>query len=105
MNTRMNETNASDRGSMILGTAAMLAWTFGIGVAGFVLLLAAAYGLLTQAYTLTIICLAVLLTPLMMTLVWGVMKLVEALKKELLPKAFVDRTGGSTAYAVRRTVL
>lgn len=105
MNTRTNENNASDRGSMILGTAMMLAWTFGIGVVGFVLLLAAAYGLLTQSYTVTIVCFAVLLTPLMMTLVWGVMKLAEASKKELLPKAFADRTGGSAAYAVRRTTL
>ena len=62
-----------DKVLMALGQAMMTAWTLMLGVVGFVLLLALVAALVTYSYTAAVVVGFLLVTPLLLTLVWGVL--------------------------------
>ncbi|MCA1960372.1 MAG: hypothetical protein LDL33_06215 [Desulfomonile sp.] len=64
---------SSNRACMIAGTAMMLAWTLGIGFVGLVLLLAIAYALVFHHPAVAVVCIFLLFTPLMLTVLWAVL--------------------------------
>ena len=87
-----------ERASIFLGKAMMLAWTLGIGIVGFALLLAIAYAMLFHNYSLAIVCSFFLFVPLMLTIAWGILWTAEAAKKDCPCSAvFQHRVGGGTA--------
>ncbi len=70
----MNVTEATlDRGIMFLGSAAIIGWTAGLGIFGVAFLLAVWYAMVAESHLPAIICAAFLLSPLALTLVWGVL--------------------------------
>ena len=76
MNNTTKTMSALDRAVLFLGTGMMLAWFLGIGIGGFVVLLAIAAGTLVyQAHTLTIVLSSFVMVPLMLTLLWGALML------------------------------
>jgi len=81
MNTATSTTATLDRASSTLGTAMMLAWTMGIGIGGFALLLAIAYAMVFNNQTLAIVSTFLLFAPLMLTLLWGIFWAVETTRK------------------------
>lgn len=76
-------TGTLDRASMLLGTAMMIAWTLGIGIVGFALLLAIAYTMIFHNYSLTFVCSFFLFAPLMLTIAWGILWALEAARERL----------------------
>ena|SRR5271157_5998466 len=83
MSVATSTTSALDRASMFLGTAMMLAWTLGIGIVGFALLLAIAFAMVFQNYSLAIVCSALLFAPLMLTIAWGTLWVAKAAGERL----------------------
>ena len=83
MRVATSTSGSLDRASMFLGTAMMLAWTLGIGIVGFALLLAIAYAMVFHNYSLTIVCSFLLFAPLMLTIAWGILWAAEAAKERL----------------------
>lgn len=83
MRVATSTTSTLGRASMFLGTAMMIAWTLGIGIVGFALLLAITYAMLFQNYSLTIICTFLLFAPLLLTIAWGTLWAAEAAKEKL----------------------
>jgi hypothetical protein len=81
MNVATSTTSTLDRTSMFLGTAMMLAWTLGIGIVGFALLLAIAYAMVFHNSSVAIVCSFVLFAPLILTIAWGILWVAEAEKK------------------------
>ena len=81
MSVATSTTSTLDRASMFLGTAMMLAWTLGIGIVGFALLLAIAYAMVFHNSSLAIVCSFVLFVPLILTIAWGILWVAEAEKK------------------------
>lgn len=75
-------TGALDKAPAILGTAMMLAWTLGLGILGFVLLLAIAYAMVLQNPTLVIVCSFLLFAPLLMIIVWGLLSAAELAREK-----------------------
>ena len=76
MNNTTKTMSTLDRAVLFLGTGMMLAWFLGIGIGGFVVLLAIAAGTLVyQAHTLTIVLSSFVMVPLMLTLLWGALML------------------------------
>jgi hypothetical protein len=78
MSVATNTTSTLDRASETLGTAMMIAWTLGIGLVGFGLLLVIAYALVVQSKTLAVVCSLLLFAPLMITILWGTIKAAAA---------------------------
>lgn len=72
-----------ERASIFLGKAMMLAWTLGIGIVGFALLLAIAYAMLFHNFSLAIVCSFFLFVPLMLTIAWGILWAAEAAYERL----------------------
>lgn len=72
--------NGLDKAVMALGQAMMVAWTLILGVLGFVLLLALVAALVAHAYTAAVVIGLLLVTPLLMTLMWGVLAIGAALR-------------------------
>ncbi len=69
----MNATEATlDRGSLFLGSAAIIGWTVGLGALGVMFLLAVWYAMVAESHIPAIICAVLLLMPLALTLIWGV---------------------------------
>lgn len=62
-----------DRGTIFLGTAAVIGWTAGLGAFGFLFMLAVWYAMVADSHVPAIICAVFLLSPLALTLVWGVL--------------------------------
>jgi hypothetical protein len=67
---------ALDKAAAVLGTAMMIAWTFVIGFVGLVLFAAIAYALLFRNYFLVGACSFVIFAPLIMTILWGILRLI-----------------------------
>ena len=108
MNVATSTTSTLDRASMFLGTAMMLAWTLGIGIVGFALLLAIAYAMVFHNYSLAIVFSFLLFAPLMLTIAWGILWAAEAAKKDCPCSAvFQHQAGGrhgrNIGYFIRRT--
>src|SRR5271157_6344683 len=106
MSVATSTTSALDRTSMFLGTAMMLAWTLGIGIVGFALLLAIAYAMVFHNSSVAIVCSFVLFAPLILTIAWGILWVAEAEKKDGPCTAmFQHRVGGrpgrDIAYFIR----
>jgi len=83
MSVATSTTSTLERASTFLGTAMMLAWTLGIGIVGFTLLLAIAYAMVFHNSSLAIVCSFVLFVPLMLTIAWGILWAAEAAKERL----------------------
>jgi len=83
MSVATSTSSTLDRASMFLGTAMMLAWTLGIGIVGFALLLAIAYAMVFHNSSLAIVCSFVLFVPLMLTIAWGILWVAEAEKERV----------------------
>jgi hypothetical protein len=81
MNTTTSTTITLERASRTLGTAMMVAWTLGIGIVGFALLLAIAYAMVFHNQILAIVSSFLLFAPLMLTVVWGILWAAEAAMK------------------------
>jgi hypothetical protein len=81
MSAATSSTYTLDRTSMILGTAMMLGWTLGLGILGLALLLAIAYAMITQSYTLALTCSVLLFMPLILTMAWGMFHAAATLEK------------------------
>jgi hypothetical protein len=80
----MNVTEATlDRGTMFLGSAAIIGWTAGLGVFGALFMLAVWYAMVAESHIPAIICAAFLLSPLALTLVWGVLSWGELAAEKL----------------------
>lgn len=73
-----------DTACMILGTVMRLIWAFWIGFVGFALLMAIAHAMLAGKHTMVIICTFLLFTPVMMTVLWGIVMAANMLRKKLL---------------------
>lgn len=86
------KTGALDKASSILGTAMMLAWTLGLGILGFVLLVAIAYAMVLQNQTLVIVCSLLLFSPLLMTVAWGLLSAAEKARDRRAMDYGVSRT-------------
>jgi len=69
-----------DKVLMALGQAMTVAWALMLGALGFVLLLAFAAALVAYAYTGAIVIGLLLVTPLLLTLMWGVLAIGAALR-------------------------
>ena len=83
MSVATSTTSTLDRASMFLGIAMVLAWTLGIGIVGFALLLAIAYAMVFHNYSLVVVCSFFLFAPLMLTIAWGILWVAEAAKSRL----------------------
>lgn len=81
MSAATPNTDTLDKTSTILGTAMMLVWTLGLGILGFVLLLAIAYAMTMQNQTLLIVCSSLIFAPLLITLVWGLFSAANLARK------------------------
>lgn len=99
MSTEMSTTRTLDRGAMVLGTAMMIAWTLGIGIVGFVLLLAIAYAMVFQSHTVAVVLSFLLIAPLMLTIAWGI---VWAAKEVSASEAVQHALSGPTWWEQRR---
>ncbi len=71
MSATTSTTDTLDRVSMVLGTAMMIAWTLAIGIGGFVLLLAIAFGMVSQSLNLATVASGLLFLPLLLTVAWA----------------------------------
>lgn len=93
MSVTHTETRTLDRVTEILGSAMMLAWTFIIGIGGFLLLAATAYAMIAQIHSLAIFCICLLSAPLLMTVAWGILSLASELDRRLVPSyGFLGQT-------------
>lgn len=63
---------ALERGNGVPGTAAIV-WTVGLGIVGFLLVLAVWYAMVAESHIPAVICSTLLLLPLLSTLVWEFM--------------------------------
>lgn len=82
MSTTTSTTDTLDRVSMILGTAMMIAWTLAIGIGGFVLLLAIAFGMVSQSLNLAAVASGLLFLPLLLTVAWGITLAAETIREK-----------------------
>ncbi len=82
MSADMNNKTTLDKATIMLGTVMMIAWTLMIGVFGFVLLAAGAYGITSHRYTLVTVCAILLFSPLLMTIVWGLFSAIGIVSKQ-----------------------
>jgi amino acid transporter len=105
MSTATPKTYALEKTSSILGTVMMLAWTLGIGILGFVLLLAIAYAMTMQNQTLLIVCCVLIFAPLLITTVWGLFSAANHARKRWVTQYDVsdpnwcgERPGISQSY-------
>lgn len=73
----VDKETALGRAARFLGTAMMLAWTFVIGILGFVLLLGVYYAMVAQSQSLLTVCCFLLFSPLLLTVVFGCLSLAE----------------------------
>lgn len=62
---------ALERGNVVTGTAAIV-WTIGLGMLGFLLVLAIWYAMVAESHIPAVICSTLLLLPLVSTLVWEI---------------------------------
>ena len=83
MSVATSTTSTLDRASMFLGTAMVLAWTLGIGIVGFAMLLAIAYAMVFHNYSLVVVCSFFLFAPFMLTIAWGILWVAEAAKSRV----------------------
>lgn len=80
--TESNATNL-ERAAAILGTAMILAWTFLIGVFGFALLIGVYYAIGADSQSLLAICCFGLALPILLTVVFGLLSLADAMMQKL----------------------
>lgn len=93
MSITIAENNPLERATQVLGTAMMLAWTFIIGIGGFLLLMATAFAFITHNHAMASISIFLLFTPLLMTLGWGILSLVGMVLEKLEGKlSFAEPT-------------
>ena len=90
MNATTNTTTILERISAILGMVMMLAWTLGLGVVGFVILLGLFYAMAVRSETLAVLAFSFLFTPLLMISVWGFFSWTERLTKKWSVQDTVD---------------
>ena len=83
----------------ILGTAMMLAWTFLIGVFGFALLVGVYYAMGAQSQSLLAICCFGLALPILLTAVFGLLSLADAMMQKL---DIEEETSGPTWWEMRK---
>jgi len=81
----IDKETALGRAARLLGTAMMLAWTFVIGILGFVLLLGAYYAMVAQSQSLSYSVLLLAVSPLLLTIVFGCLSLAERLVQRFTP--------------------
>jgi hypothetical protein len=65
------EKSLPKRMSPLMGTIVILAWTFLIGPLGGMLIGATAYFMLVENIVAVVVCVALLLLPLVLTITWG----------------------------------
>jgi hypothetical protein len=75
--------------SPLIGTIMVLAWTLIIGPLGGVLIGAATYFMLVENTVPGIMCVAVLLLPIVLTIIWGCSAGVEALSNRVSDRTVV----------------
>ncbi len=79
MQPRVDRETGLARAARLLGTVMVLAWTFVIGILGFVLLLGVYYAIVAQSQSLLAVCCFLLFSPLLLTVVFGCLSLAEIL--------------------------
>lgn len=104
MQPTIDKETALGRVARLLGTAMMLAWTFVIGILGFVLLLGVYYAMVAQSQSLLAVCCFLLFSPLLLTIVFGCLSLAERLvqkfsrrRRSFQSPQFVRATSGVDA--------
>ena len=70
-----------NRSAMHLGTVMMMAWTLIIGGLGFMLLIGVYYAMVVHSQSLLLTCCFFLLSPLLLTVVFGCLSLAEVVTK------------------------
>jgi hypothetical protein len=70
-----------ERASALIGTATMICWTFVLGPIGAILLGGIAYAMVTDNFPLGFICSLAVLSPLLLSIVWGPVVLMTRGKK------------------------
>jgi hypothetical protein len=75
--------------SPFMGTIMILAWTLIIGPLGGILIGAATYFMLVENTFAGLICVAVLLLPAVLTIIWGCSAWVEALSNRVSDRTIV----------------
>lgn len=83
MSTTTSTTDTLDRVSLILGTAMMIAWMLAIGIGGFVLLLAIAFGMMSHSNNLAVVASCLLFLPLLLTVAWGIALAAETIGEKM----------------------
>jgi hypothetical protein len=83
----MSKTSSPDsilsRSAMHLGTVMMMAWTLIIGGLGFMLLIGVYYAMVAHSQSLLLTCCFFLLSPLLLTVVFGCLSLAELVTKQI----------------------
>jgi hypothetical protein len=91
MQTTHAKTESPEKAAEVLGTVVMTAWSIGIGVVGFMLLLGAYYAMVVQSTSLLVACCFLLFLPLILTAVFFVFHVVDmSTRLEALPVGAVQ---------------
>ena len=105
MNDAVSTTSTLDRAVMILVTGMMLAWTLGIGIVGFVVLLAIAWALVYQSHILAVVLSFLVIAPLLLTLLWGVLMAVGLIRERWIMKLTAPESSWREEYWEQRVRL
>ena len=87
------------RSAMSLGTVMMMAWTLMIGGLGFILLVGVYYAMVAHSQSMLLTCCFFLLSPLLLTVVFGCLSLAEAVTKHT---AVRDTAGAMSWWEQRK---
>jgi len=98
MQPTKNNANTLERAAAVLGTAMMLAWTFVIGGLGFLLLLGVYYAMGAYSQSLLTICCFGLALPILLTAVFGLLSLADAMMQRLA----IEESASSPTWWERR---
>jgi hypothetical protein len=70
-----------ERASELSGTAAIMCWTFVLGPLGAFFLGCVAYAMVTGNFFLGVICCLAVMSPVFLTMVWGIVALMARVKR------------------------
>jgi len=102
MNNTASTRSILDKAVVILGTSMMLVWTLGIGIVGFIVLLAIPWALATQSHNLAIVSSFLVIVPLMLTLLWGLLMLVGVIRDKVAAQLSDSSRSRLEEYQIQR---